>query len=121
MKKAAVIFLLLLLLTAAWCRWNDAILQRGNPLPYLHAAAKLGTAQSFVEVVIPDQSPNTQIYLTKAGTCPALLDDIAETRQADFQEQFGAAYLFSDGQSTFSVHTEVYWGRYCIWDVPKET
>jgi len=33
----------------------------------------------------------------------------------------GSAYLFSNGVSQLVVASEIYWGKYTVWQVPQTT
>lgn len=122
MKKGITFSLILCLGLGvfAWQFWGDAIMQRGNPLPYLSAAVQLRDSQPFVEVHTKNSAEDVRVYLTKRGTCHEFLTFIEETHEVTFQEQFGAAYIFSDAGEVLRVSTEVYWGNYYVWEVPEK-
>lgn len=113
---AAVTALALLALFAA--AYAPAIFQRGNPLPYLAAAARLSGQQSFVLV---EQNEREAVYISKLGADPVYLTVAWEgdLKGMQFREQMGAAYLFSDGERSVAVQSEVYWGRWMVWEVPR--
>ena len=108
--------LLLALLAAAY---SPVIFQRGNPLPYLAAAARLSGPESFVLV---EQNEREAVYISHLGAAPVYLTAAYEgyLRGMQFREQMGAAYLFSDGERTVAVESEIYWARWMVWTVPRE-
>ena len=98
--------------------YAPVIFQRGDPVPYLYAAARLSDDTPFVKV---DDGSDMAVYISRRGTCDALLRYIEESRQLAFQEQAGAAFLFSDGEATLVVASEIYWANYTVWEVPDQT
>ncbi len=110
---------LALLVFAAWFWWKaPAIFQRGDPRPYLLAAARLGDSTPFAVV---EEPVNCTIYLTRAGDPEgqkALLTHLEQQMQAAFVEQGGSVYFFEGPDRAFPVETEVYWGRWLVWEVP---
>lgn len=113
---AAVTALVLLALFVM--AYAPAIFQRGNPLPYLAAAARLKGPESFALV---EQNEREAVYISKLGADPVYLTVAYEgdLKGMQFREQMGAAYLFSDGERTVAVESEIYWGRWMVWEVPR--
>ena len=37
----------------------------------------------------------------------------------EFVEQAGSGYLFTDGVSNYVISSEVYWGKFKVWILPK--
>ena len=111
----ATALVLLVLFVAAYV---PAIFQRGNPLPYLAAAARLSGPHSFVLV---EQNEREAVYISQIRAKPIYLTVTYEgyLRGMQFREQMGAVYLFSDGERTVAVGSEIYWGRWVVWTVPK--
>ena len=70
------------------------IFQRGNPIPYLTAAAKISEKNPYVAVEL------LEYYQEKTGM--------------EFVEQAGSSYLFTDGSRNEVASSEVYWGRYTV-------
>ncbi len=122
-KKKILWFIAAILLCAVIFVWSNqaVIFQRGNPIPYLKAAAQLGDDRPFVKVDV--EVPNTDIYISRRGredSCPALFKYVEDTYGVSFQEQFGSAFAFKNDSSRISVSKEVYWKFYLVWSVPKE-
>lgn len=97
--------------------WGPAIFQRGNPIPYLIAAAQL-SERSFAEV---DEGSIDYIYITRAGDSEALLRHIEAIYHAEFMEQAGSGYIFTTGTEHFTLSSEIYWGRYIVWTMSGRT
>ena len=89
------------------------IFQRGNPIPYLTAAARISEKNPYVAV---DEAKG--IYISKRGECPELLEYYQEKTGMEFVEQAGSSYLFTDGSRNEVASSEVYWGRYTVWVLP---
>ena len=49
------------------------------------------------------------------------MDYISESNYYVLQEQAGSAYLFSNGLDELVVTSEIYLGKYTVWEVPDET
>ena len=109
----------LALLGLLFVAFAPAIFQRGNPLPYLAAATCLSGQQSFVLV---EQNEREAVYISPLGANPVYLTVAWEgdLKGMEFREQMGAAYLFSDGERSVAVQSEVYWGRWVVWEVPRQ-
>lgn len=112
---AALVALLLVAGGVLW-RYGGAIFQRGNPIPYLLAAAQLDGDTPFAEVGSGDG-----VYIAPRGECPALLEFVERTRHVSFVERAGSGYLFSNGVDGLVVQSEVYWGRFTVYQVPLHT
>ena len=112
---AALVALLLVAGGVLW-RYGGAIFQRGNPIPYLLAAAQLDGDTPFAEVGSGDG-----VYIAPRGECPALLEFVERTRHVTFVERAGSGYLFSNGVDGLVVQSEVYWGRFTVYQVPMHT
>ena len=112
---AALVALLLVAGGVLW-RYGGAIFQRGNPIPYLLAAAQLDGDTPFAEVGSGDG-----VYIAPRGECPALLEFVERTRHVSFVERAGSGYLFSNGVDSLVVSSEVYWGRFTVYQVPLHT
>lgn len=94
--------------------YAPAIFQRGNPLPYLTAAARLSDEQTYIEVM-----PGT--YIARRGDCPALFAMVEEKWDVSFVEQAGSGYLFANDVTRLTLSSEIYWGKYTVWTVPTHT
>lgn len=116
MKKKAIVILcavvLVLFASLIAFKW-DAIFQRGNPIPYLAAAAKLSDDHSFEAVAGMEG-----IYITGRGEKEDLFRMIQDTYDVDFKDQIGSSYLFTDGERNYTVGSEIYWGRFTVWTLP---
>ena len=111
-KKAIVILCAVILVLFAFLiafKW-DAIFQRGNPIPYLAAAAKLSDDHSFEAVANMEG-----IYITRRGEKEDLFRLIQDTYDVEFKDQLGSGYLFTDGEKNYIVGSEIYWGRFTVW------
>lgn len=93
---------------------KDAIFQRGNPIPYLTAAVRLSETNPYVAV-----DEENRIYISKRGDKEALFQMIQDTYGVEFKDQLGSGYMFSDGEENFLVSSEIYWGRFTVWALPK--
>lgn len=114
-KKVIVICTLIISLLAAvvFLKW-DAIFQRGNPIPYLTAAVRLSETTPYVAV-----DEEKRIYISKRGDNEALFQMIKDTYGVEFKDQLGSGYLFSDGEKSYIVSSEIYWGRFTVWTLPS--
>ena len=97
--------------------WGPVIFQRGNPVPYLLAAARLSEERPYVLV----ENRGGDVYISKRGPCPALFAMVEDTRQVTFTEQAGSGWLFSNGRDVLCVSSEVYWRYFTVWQVPDRT
>ena len=93
---------------------KDAIFQRGNPIPYLSAAVRISETNPYVAV-----DETNGIYISKRGDKEALFQMIQDTYGVDYMDQLGSGYLFSDGEKSYIVSSEIYWGRFTVWTLPK--
>lgn len=115
-RLAAALVALSLAAGGVLWRYGGAIFQRGNPIPYLLAAAQLDGDTPFAEVGSGDG-----VYIAPRGECPALLEFVERTRHVTFVERAGSGYLFSNGVDGLVVQSEVYWGRFTVYQVPMHT
>ena len=115
-RPAAALVALSLAAGGVLWRYGGAIFQRGNPIPYLLAAAQLDSDTPFAEVGSGDG-----VYIAPRGECPALLEFVERTRHVTFVERAGSGYLFSNGVDGLVVQSEVYWGRFTVYQVPMHT
>ena len=117
MKKKKLWIALLVafvVLAASVVYLNRAVIfQRGNPIPYLAAAARISEKNPYVAV---DEAKG--VYISKRGECPELLEYYQEKTGMEFVEQAGSSYLFTDGSRNEVASSEVYWGRYTVWVLP---
>lgn len=117
MKKKKLwiaILVAFVVLAASVVYLNRAVIfQRGNPIPYLTAAARISEKNPYVAV---DEAKG--IYISKRGECPELLEYYQEKTGMEFVEQAGSSYLFTDGSRNEVASSEVYWGRYTVWVLP---
>lgn len=113
MKKKKLWIALLVafvVLAASVVYLNRAVIfQRGNPIPYLTAAARISEKNPYVAV-----NEAKGIYISKRGECPELLEYYQEKAGMEFVEQAGSSYLFTDGSRNEVASSEVYWGRYTV-------
>lgn len=94
--------------------YSSEIFQKGNPLPYLHAATAITEEYPYVKVNVEAEGP---VYISRRGECQELLQYISDSSGLEFQEQAGSVYLFSDGEKTISLESENYWSVYTLWTV----
>lgn len=114
-KKLAIgLFTIIVFISAVFYLKKDAIFQRGNPLPYLRAASQISEENTYIKV-FSDQ----EIYIAKRGECPELFSYFMNEIDGEYVEQAGSGYLFTDGVSNYVISSEVYWGRFKIWTLPK--
>lgn len=117
MRKKRIItictVILLLLMASMFYLNRSVIFQRGNPIPYLRAAAQISEEQPFVLV---DEARG--FYISKRGECPELFEYFQNELNVEFVEQAGSGYIFSDGTKNYVITSEVYWGRYTVWSLP---
>lgn len=105
----------LILCIAIIVLYSPVIFQRGNPLPFLRAAAKLSDDTQYVQV---KQTEFECVYITRRGESDALLRMFAESTGAVFQEQMGGVYIFSDDDQEWLLESEIYWKNYTVWVIP---
>ena len=114
-KKVAIICtVIIILLPAVVYLKRDAIFQRGNPIPYLTAAFQLSDENPYVAV-----NELNCIYISKRGDKEALFQMIQDTYSVELKDQLGSSYLFSNGENNYTVSSEIYWGRFTVWTLPK--
>lgn len=90
MKKKKLWIALLVafvVLAASVVYLNRAVIfQRGNPIPYLTAAARISEKNPYVAV---DEAKG--IYISKRGECPELLEYYQEKQGWNLSNRLGAA------------------------------
>lgn len=106
------------LLVAVLIIWSPVIFQRGNPIPYLIAATKITDDTPYVPVNVDG---GTSVYIAKKGKCPELFEYIEESYHVEFMEQAGSGYIFSNDVDSLVVSSEIYLGKYTVWQVPNKT
>lgn len=117
MKKKVVVTctVILAILAVMIFLKKDAIFQRGNPIPYVTAAVRLSETNPYVAV-----DETNGIYISKRGDKEALFQMIQDTYGVDYIDQLGSGYLFSDGEKSYIVSSEIYWGRFTVWTLPSQ-
>ena len=65
------------------------------------------------------QPAQTNVYISHKGTCEELLGYISVNSNFELREQAGGAYIFSNGADELVVTSEIYLGKYTIWEVPN--
>lgn len=119
MKKNRIISIctvaLLILCVVVIYGQRRAIFQRGNPIPYLRAAAQLSEDKPYVAV---DETKG--FYITKRGEFAELFEFFQDVVGVEFVERAGSGYIFSDGTQNYVISSEVYWGRYTVWSLSSE-
>ena len=111
--SAGVLVALAIFAAAMLYLHRAAIFQRGNPVPYLIAAAQISESKPYVEV-----DEESGVYISMGGNCPELLDYFQEKTGMDFIEQVGGGYLFADDADTAVITSEVYWKYFTVWELP---
>lgn len=101
---------------AAMTLYSPVIFQRGNPIPYLSAISKLDSNTTYAQVNVDE---NVSVYISHKGTCEELLDYISVNSNFELREQAGGAYIFSNGADELIVTSEIYLGKYTVWEVPN--
>lgn len=110
---AALLFMFAITVTALS---TPAIINRGNPIPYISAAASLSKQSPFVLVNVKHGHYN--IYMTKGSNCKELIQYIEEIWDMKLAEQTKDGYFFSNEEGAMLyVPYERYWGSYTIWEV----
>lgn len=95
---------------------RKTVFQRGNPLPYLAAASKIDDERPFY----PVKSSASDTYISHLRSSDEQFIKFAENKlDSRFISQEGSAYVFSSGDKTFYVTSEVYLGKYKLWDFPE--
>ena len=114
MKRKVLVTLscFLVLAVAAFVLYSGTIFQRGNPLPYVSKMFALNDRNQYSKV-FEDQG----IYITRNGNCDALIKQIESTYGVTYTEQLGSAYLFKSENKSIIASTEIYWGRYTVWEL----
>ena len=112
----ATVLVIVLIFTALL---SPVLFQRGNPIPYLRAAAKINQNTPYIKVSV--NSSSSDVYISRMGECPELLAYVSESKSVAFQEQGGSTYIFSNGTDSLCVQSEIYLGKYTIWVVPNKT
>lgn len=107
--SVTVLILFSLIIASKW----DAIMQRGNPFPYMAAMVKLSENNPFEPVAGINDT-----YITKRGNKEALFQMIQKTYHVAFKDQVGSSYQFSNGEEIYTVGSEIYWGRFTVWTLP---
>lgn len=98
--------------------YAPVLFQRGNPIPYLLAAGKI-TEETPYALVTSDGG--CAVYISQKGNCPALFAYVEDSRKVTFKEQAGSGYIFSNGADRLVVSSEIYLGKYTVWQVPCST
>ena len=112
MIMLCVLAMVVLVVLTAYMK-RDAIFQRGNPVPYLIAVSQISEDNPFVEV-----DDSVGIYISKRGKCPELFAYFQDQLNAEFVEQAGSGYVFTDGTENYVISSEIYWGNYTVWTLP---
>ena len=94
---------------------GPAIFQRGNPIPYFVATLQIADDRPFAYV---GEEEGREVYIAERESDEAIIDHVAKERGLDFMEQAGAGFIFSDGRNQIIAQTEVYWGRWTVWEIP---
>lgn len=116
-KVALIIALVIVLIFAAFfIMYYPVIFQRGNPIPYLKAASKLGGDIAFVEVDVDDEYD--KFYISKKDAQDEFLSFVEDSTGAEFLEQAGSGFIFKDTDENFVVENEIYFSMYYVWSVP---
>lgn len=95
---------------------RQAVFQRGNPLPYLTAASKIDNERPFY----PVKNSASDTYISHLRSSDEEFIEFAENKlDSRFISQEGSAYVFSSGDKTIYVTSEIYLGKYKLWDFPE--
>lgn len=95
---------------------TPAVLNRGNPIPYISAAASLSNKTPFV--LVDAKHGYYNIYMTKGSNCDELIQYIEDFWDMKLAEQTRDGYFFSNEKGAMLyVPFERYWGSYTIWEV----
>ena len=95
---------------------RQAVFQRGNPLPYLSAAAKIDDEKPFFHV----RNSDSKTYISNLSSPDEEFIEFAENKlDSRFISQEGSIYVFSSDGKTVYVESEIYMGKYKVWDFPN--
>lgn len=108
--------IVVLLLVQFFIGWAPTLFQRGNPIPYLVAAAQLTDERTYVPV-----GGEPGVYIARRGDCPALFDAVEAQYGVRFVEQAGSGYVFANETTSIVVSSEIYWGHFTVWHLPTNT
>lgn len=114
--KKILLVILSICFLLVFCYW-PVIFQRGNPIPYLVSATSLNDAVKFVEI-------KENLYISErsdSGVYPELFEFIEKSYNAEFVEQGGSAFIFSNGNETFALETEIYFSDFMVWELVNLT
>ncbi|RKM61154.1 hypothetical protein D6855_04445 [Butyrivibrio sp. CB08] len=114
LRTILIVITVVVTIGAVFFCYSSEIFQKGNPLPYLHAASAITEEYPYVKVNVEAEGP---VYISRRGECQELLQYISDSSGLEFQEQAGSVYLFSDGMKTISLESENYWSVYTLWTV----
>lgn len=117
-KKFILILTAAIILGSLFYFNQKAIFQRGNFFPYLISAAKLNEENPYALVKASDKLPSHHTYISHRNSSEKFIDFIENEFDAQFTEQAGSAYIFSADSFSFSISSEIYWGKYILWDIP---
>ena len=114
MKKKVIIAIscFFALIIAVFVFYSGAIFQRGNPLPYVSKMFALNDSNHYVKVF-----DNEDVYITRSNNGGEMIKYIESAYAVTFTEQMGSAYSFNSDDKTVIASTEIYWGKYLVWDI----
>ena len=95
---------------------HKVIFQRGNPLPYMADASKITEKKPFY----PVKNADSETYISNIYSSDEEFIEFAENKlDSKFVSQEGSIYVFSNDDKTTYVDSEIYLGKYKVWDFPK--
>lgn len=101
-------------------RFESALTQEGNPVPYLIGISKYELSNNGYEEVL--ETTNEIRYISEfEGEYPlGMAKEFMKTKGWEFKEQIGSGLIFEKDNETITIETRQYSNHYYIWDIPKE-
>lgn len=108
---AAISLGLMAMVIILFIAYKDSIFQKGNPFPYLIAAIKITASTPYIRV-------KENEVISKANDESSLISDFEKQMEVEFVEQAGSGFIFSDGEESYVISSEIYFGRFTVWTLP---
>ncbi|MBP3950245.1 hypothetical protein J7W16_03800 [Bacillus sp. YZJH907-2] len=120
MKKTLLVVLLMFVLSFGFIgvRFGSALIQEGNPIPYLVSIMKLELSNKGYEQAA--DTLNETSYVSAEKEYPSVVIDFMKEKDWDYKEQIGSGLVFERSQETITISTRKYSKNYFLWNVPNE-